>query len=355
MNTLDRYLFKKFIPLLFGGLTLFVMLLELIDIFSKIWRYFENNAPILEIAKISLLYLPKCISFALPIALIFALAYTMGELSANNELIVIFASGISLARLARPFIIFGIALSVFSFVFEDLVVLQTLYAKEQLSARLTDQELRVQQSDIIVKADSGRRVYSVGYINLNEKTISRVTVVDRDDQGNFLFMLKSTKGRWNGQFWEFENPHCFLWREGQLANTDLDDFSSYREIPESFVRSAKEVEQLSARQAKAFIAELRSSGARYQPALADYYRRFAFSATPLVVIALSMSMGGRFRKNVLLLSLLSSLMSAVLYYVIQMVSMMLAKLAYIPAVVGAWFPSAFFILLAFILLTRVRT
>lgn len=355
MTILDRYLFKKFLPLFFGGLALFVLLLQLIDIFGNLWRYLGNNASIIDIARVSLLYLPKCISFSLPIALIFAIAYALGEMSAYNELIVIFSSGISLWRIALPFVVLGLILSMASFLFEDRVVIQTLYDKEALSAELTRQEQKLRQNDIIVKTNAGRRVYSVGYINLKEQTVSRVIVIDRNDEGNFLFMLKSPRGTWNGQYWDFQNTHCYSWKEGRLVESDAGDLSRYNEPPPTFVRNAKEVEQLPASQAKLFIGDLRVSGVKIHAALSDYYRRFAFSTTPLVVIILSMSMGGRFRKNILLMSLLSSLMAAVLYYVIQMVTMMLAKLGYIPPIVGAWFPAVFFIILAFAMIQKART
>ena len=187
------------------------------------------------------------------------------------------------------------------------------------------------------------------------RRFSRVIVVDRTDEGQFLFMLKASRGKWTGEHWEFENPNCFKWQDGRLIQSEAGDLSRYNEPPATFVRNAKEVEQLPASQAKLFIEDLRVSGVQIHVALSDYYRRFAFATTPLVVIILSMSMGGRFRKNILLMSLLSSLMAAVLYYVIQMVTMMLAKLGYIPPVVGAWFPSVFFIILAFATIQKART
>jgi lipopolysaccharide export system permease protein len=164
--------------------------------------------------------------------------------------------------------------------------------------------------------------------------------------------MKSAKAIWNGSFWEFLNPNCFEWKDGILVNTETTDFTRFNEPPELFLRNTKDVEQMQAKQAKLFINELRESGLEYNDALADYYRRFAFSATPLVVIILSLSMGGRFRKNILLMSLLSSLLVAVLYYVLQMVTMMLAKLGYIPPLIGAWFPSSFFIIFALFLIRR---
>jgi lipopolysaccharide export system permease protein len=74
-----------------------------------------------------------------------------------------------------------------------------------------------------------------------------------------------------------------------------------------------------------------------------------------VVIILSLSMGGRFKKNILLMSLLTSLMSAVVFYVMDMIGMMMARLGYIPPLIGAWFPVTAFILLGIFLLGFAKT
>jgi lipopolysaccharide export system permease protein len=57
----------------------------------------------------------------------------------------------------------------------------------------------------------------------------------------------------------------------------------------------------------------------------------------------------------MLMSLLSSLGSAVVFYIIERTSMMMAKLGYIPPFIGAWFPVFLFIIAAFFLLRTAKT
>jgi lipopolysaccharide export system permease protein len=90
-------------------------------------------------------------------------------------------------------------------------------------------------------------------------------------------------------------------------------------------------------------------------ALAEYYHRYSFSTVSLVVMILSISMGGRFKKNILLMSLLASLIAAVIFYVSEMISMMMARLGYIPPFMGAWFPVLVFIVLGILLLRNAKT
>jgi lipopolysaccharide export system permease protein len=115
------------------------------------------------------------------------------------------------------------------------------------------------------------------------------------------------------------------------------------------------VEELPARDARLLVRDLRTAGLPFIEALTDYHHRFSFSSAPFVVMILSVSMGGRFRKNVLLMSLLSSLGAAVLYYVMEMISMMMARLGYLPPLAGAWFPVAVFVAAGILLLRNAKT
>jgi lipopolysaccharide export system permease protein len=103
------------------------------------------------------------------------------------------------------------------------------------------------------------------------------------------------------------------------------------------------------------VQDLRAAGLPFIGALAEYYHRFSFSTVSLVIMILSISMGGRFRKNVLLMSLLTSLGSAVVFYVSEMISMMMAQLGYISPFVGAWFPVLVFIVVGVLMLRHAKT
>lgn len=353
--TLDRYLLKQFFPVFAVGMVLFILLLELIDLFANLWRYLAYDASLVDILRVALLYMPKCASYALPVALLFAAAYIFGDLYARNELTVVFSSGIPLARLSYSFFILGLVLSVASFFFEDIVVVPALRLKREISKDLLHQRRSGSEADVVVKAAGGRTVYSVDFYNDADSSLNGLSIVERDTEGRFLLLITSRRATWNGSFWELEDPVTYRWSEGNLTNEENQNDGRYDEQPATFRRNAVDVEDLRAAEAAAFVDDLRDTGLPFAGALADYYRRFAFSVTPLVVMILSVSVGGGFRKNILLMSLLASLVSSVVYYVAQMLSMMLAKLGYIPPIVGAWAPAVIFILIGVLLIRRART
>lgn len=114
------YLYKKFIGVFIGALAFFVMALSLTDLLINLWNYISKNVPLNTIGTIMMYYLPKTVWYATPIATLFATAYTLSDLYANNELTAIFASGVSLLKFTAPLLLFAIAMSVGMFFFDDL-------------------------------------------------------------------------------------------------------------------------------------------------------------------------------------------------------------------------------------------
>jgi lipopolysaccharide export system permease protein len=353
---LDRYLTRQFLPIFFVAAAMFAFLMSLIDLFANLVRYLNYEVPFPEIMRMSLFYLPKSLSYALPIALLFASAYTLGDLYARNELTSIFSSGIPFGRFSLSLVIIGLLASVFSFFFDDQVVIPTLRTKNELSRYYLQQEAAENTSDIVIKARNGRVIYSVDYYDYTEQVLNGLSIVELGEGGEFISLIRALRAVWSGEFWEMEDAITYRWEEdGFLRVSALPYTTVYREHPDTFKRSAVQAEELPAREVGLLVQDLMAAGLPYIEAQADYYHRFSFSTVSFVVMLLSISMGGRFRKNILLMSLLASLSVAVGFYVMEMITMMMAKLGYIPPAVGAWFPVAVFVVIGFCMLWGAKT
>ncbi|MDR3167074.1 MAG: LptF/LptG family permease [Treponema sp.] len=352
---LDRYLLKQFFPVFTVAIFMFVLLLSLIDLFANLWRYLNYEVPVKEILRVCVFYLPKCFSYAIPLSLLFAAAYILGDLYSRNELISVFSSGIPFWRFSLSLVFVGLFASVFSFYFEDTVVIPTYKAKTDLSQVLLHQRRSENNSDIVIKARGGELIYSVDYYDYRTYTLNGVSIVEQDSQGGFISLIRSPRAVWSGEHWIFSNALIYQWENGLLQAQPLPETNVYRENPDTFRRNAVNVEDLPAREVALVVEDLKYAGLPFVDALADYYHRFSFPSVSLVVMILSISMGGRFKKNILLMSLLASLTAAVVFYIIEMLTMMMARLGYIPPVIGAWFPVGSFIVIGLLLLRNAKT
>jgi lipopolysaccharide export system permease protein len=305
--------------------------------------------------RISFFFIPKCVSYALPISLLFAAAYSLGDLYSKNELTTIFSSGIPFWRFSSSLIVVGLLASVFSFFLDDIIVIPTIRVKNELSDIALYRIPPGSNADVVIKARNGRLVYSVDYYDNGNLIINGVTIIEMGENGEFVSQIRSTSASWTGDYWEFKNAYIYRYEDGVLRIRSFEGDTSYNEPPEMFKRDTLNVEELPARQVRYLINDLRVAGLPYYQAQVNYYHRYSFATTSLIVMLLSISMGGRFRKNILLMSLFTSLSVAVVYYITEMLSMTMAGLNYIPPVIGAWFPIVLFIAVGVLLLWSAKT
>jgi len=353
--TLDRYLQRQFAPIFIAFAALSSFLFLLIDLFANLVRYLNNEIPTADIARMSLFYLPQAFAYAQPLSLLFAAAYTLGHLQARNELTSIFAAGIPFRRFCLPLLLFGVIASLFSFLFEDIVVIPTVRIKNELTRLALRQFITPQDSDIVIRSEGGRIIYWVDFYDHVGQTITGLSIVEQDDRGGFVSLIRAPRASWNGKYWELVNPMIWHWDDEFLAAVPLERTDRFTEDPDIFRRSAVRPEELRAGDLNLLADDLRRAGLPFGEAKSRFFRRFSFSSVSFIVMILSISMGGRFRKNTLLLCLLSSIAAAATFYVIEMITMTMARLGYVPPLVGAWFPVAFFVVIGVLLLGMAKT
>jgi lipopolysaccharide export system permease protein len=351
----DRYILRHFIPVFLVAAGLFVLLFLLVDLFMNMVPYLDNFATMGQIFLVSLYYIPKSFTFALPISLLFAVAYTLGDLYARNELTTIITSGVPFWRLSAVFMVIGLFMSFFAFFFEDNVVIPTYKIKNTMTRTLKGQQIQEKNTNIVIKTLGGNRVYSVDFYDYEKLTLNGVIVIEKDDSGNFLSQIRAPSARWFEGHWVFSNPVIYAWKEGMIRVNALMPSDTYNEDPELFRRSSVNPAELSAKDAAALADDLREAGLPYTEALADVYHRYSFSTVSFIVVILSISLGSHFRKNILMMSLLLSILSAVLFYVVEMVTMLMGRMGYIPPFFGAWLPVFLFVVFGAILVRHSKT
>lgn len=358
MRILRSYLIRLFLPTLGASLGLFALILELVDLFGNLWRYLAQDAPLLAILRIMALYLPTALSNGLPLALLFAAAYSLASLYAANELTVIFGSGVSLARFTVPLFVIAALFCVGSFFFDDGVVLKTIKAKNELSQKILGQSSSMSNPDVTVIARDGAVVYRAQFYDDAGQTLSGVTVVERDGKGEPIARTEAAVAHWDGSRWVFGTVRRFeMAGDGSWTELSFGSWTSERldERPDAFRSQNRDLNELSSSELGVYVAFLRRAGLPYAGALAERHKRFSFAFTPFIVVLFAGSSGGRFRKNVLLASLLTSLVAATMYYVAQMITMLLAKTGAIDPRIGAWAPFVVFMAAGILLFRNART
>lgn len=353
------YLYKKIIPLFIGSALFFSLVLNLVDLFMHIATYLQNNCSLKEILLVMYYYTPKTIWYAVPVAILFSTSYVLSDMYANNEIIAMFASGVSLLRFTFPLLVVGFLLTFALFGFENKYVVGSFEKKTQLQDKLLNVSKTENNFDVIVLSENGKIIYKAFRYTEAQKKLQRCYFLFRDDNKNFECLISADLALWNEETkkWDLQNAIQYIPQENGIKKTFVSTqyLDQLTESYEIFRKTNVDVQSVNAKEAKIYINHLKKAGLPYNEELSEYYKKFAFPFIIFIVVFLSIGLTGKTRKNVLLISLASCISASVLFYVTMMVTMVLAKHGYISAFMGAWFPVFFFTILSAILFKYSKT
>ncbi len=355
--TLLKYLAKKFLPSFVGALGFFSLMLVLVDLFTNLWQFIQYAIPASSILRLMLLYVPKTLWYAAPLAVLFAVSFTLSSLYSNNELTVIFASGVSLFRFVFPLLLFSAFLSVGFFFFEDRIVVPYYRQKVEFQSELLGENSSKNNSDVVVFAENGRQIYKADYYDDNSRRLYGLIVILRNEERKLEGIVFADSAMWMEDHWEMSNYTYYRYEDGEATSYKnwMPDKMSIAELPETFRNFEISVEEVNTQDARAYISLLQRTGLPTGEAKSIYYKKYSFPTIIFLVVFLSVGLSGRSRKNVLLSSLILCVSAAVLFYVTQMVTMYLAKFNVISPFAGAWLPVFIFFGISIVLFRTSRT
>lgn len=356
--TFVRYLLKKFIPAFLVTLIFFAFILDLADVLINLWNYIQNQVPVRQVLKVMILYFPKALWYTAPLSVLFAVSFTLSGLYAGSEMTAIFASGVSLFKFTFPLLIISVGLSFGFFLFEDNLVVPWYKQKVELQDMLLNVEHSKNNDDVVVISEGGSIVYKAGYYDDYSKELYSVNIVI-EEGSDLKEIIIADYALWNYELmrWNLQNGIVYRYENGSFTVDKVNeaDLALLTELPDTFQNFEMSVDEVTAEDARKYIAVLNRTGLPSGEAESMYYKKYAFPSIIFLVVLLSIGLTGRSKRNVFLVSIILCVSAAVLFYVTQMVTMYMAKFEYLSAFAGAWLPVIIFFLISLVLLKKTRT
>lgn len=346
-----------FFPLFLAAMVTFAFILEMVDLMMNIWRYIYNSVPMNVVGTIMLNFLPKTFTWAMPLAVLFASCFMLSTLYSNNELTALFASGVSLIQFTAPLLALSAIFSVALFFFQDKVVVKSSLKYEQVKSAALNQEKDLDNDNIVIISEGGTKIYKADYFDNDLQRLRNLCVVLRGEDKELRSIISANYASWNEGHWSTQNGWEYRYENGEMKGLPLgrEVELTLVEPPETFRNNTVSVESATIEESRAYIEHLQKTGLPFSEALSQYYNKFSFPLVVFIVAFLSVGISGKGRRNVFVISLTLSLAAAVLFYVTQMVTMLMAKFGILPPLFGAWLPVVLFIFLSVVLLKYSHT
>ncbi len=372
MRILDRYVLRELlIPFGYclGGFWIFW---AAFDLFTEMADFQRDGIGMADIAQYYGLRTPEVLVLVLPIAFLLALLYALTDMARHQEVTAMRAAGVSLWRIAVPYLGVGFLLSLVVFGVNEFWVPQTVETAELI---------RRGKKNTPQAAANKDWQSQLGFVNTrqNRKWFIQAYNVERGIMIHpHVEWVLATGTRWEiwaerGVYrdgtWVFTNvqERVFTSNPGELPTLNetnllvMTDFTETPEQIESEIKISRINDLRGARKAQISIREIWNYKSLHgedssRSAMLDtkLHGRLAAPWTCLVVVLIALPFGSAGGRRNVFVGVASSIVICFTYFVLGQVALALGARGSLPGWVAAWAPNLLFAAAGIYLTFRVR-
>ena len=341
MSILRKHTVKSVIT--FGTLLSFLLTLILcsVDLFTNLETYTTNNVSTIEALKLTLMFAPQALMMSIGFAFMLSVLYYLAMFHTSNEIICVLNSGVSYLSVLRPIIITSLFVSAFCFVFNEQVAIRITAQRDAKMRNISSiNENYDSQNIALADVQNKYMVYAKSYIDAHQ-TLLNVTHIYTPNER--LIRTNAQNAKWVDDHWVFYDVYVYEplpdGTDTKITYYDVLNMSGITIEPQMFRNISNEISTMELRTAINYVKKMKGlNPEQYASMATELYQRLFTCLTPFVLMLISCSMNFRFKKNAFFIVLVVAIGLAVVYFVVRMVTLLMAEQGVIPPYMGSLFP-----------------
>lgn len=353
MRIIDRYLLREMAGPAMAALLGFVVLITGHVLFTVVDVIAGKGVRLESILEFAVLKAPDAVVLALPVATLLGCSLALNRLASDNELVPLLAGGVSGYRLMAPAMMLGLAATLCSFAFKEVMV----PAADRQAQKLY-REMLLRQKTLAFKPErfldtEGRWIFIAHEVDTDNDILHGLRAFMRRP-GEFPYIIRAQTAQFAGRamfaprirFYAFTFPDVLDAGTADLK-IDLGELSGV-------VTGGGLLENKSIRQIAKERAE-RRAGARGPTREYDLeiHGRLSLIAACFVFSLLAAPVALRFGRGQSLAGVLATLVVGFAYFVVMLGLRILGQNGTLPVLVATWSHNVVLVALAFIAMRRL--
>jgi lipopolysaccharide export system permease protein len=360
MGTLDRYVLRQWsgtFILSAIGVPVVAVLIHLSDMFGKLS---DRGVPIRDILLGELFYLPYQITLLLPAAVLFATVFTLNALGRHSELTAVKAGGISFWRLILPMMALATLVVPLNFALQEFAATSSSRQKE-LHRERQSSSTSLGRWDFAYTAPSGW-TYAVDELQRQPGSMRRLLITPPIDTiGSLQWTISADSAVWNPtrQRWLLHSGAMFRVADSgatvETVRFRTLEMAQMTETPTAMLDEPRTGEEMRLGEFRAYLDQLQRSGTKLGMLAVDYRLKFALPVACLIVALFGAPLAVTNPRAGAALGLAIALGTTLVYLTGTQIMKAIGGKGYLDPTVAAWGMNGVFLVLAVILLARVRS
>ena len=346
---LSLYIIREISSLFLLGIIIFTLVLLMGRLITLTDLVVSHGVPLADVGRMIIYLIPSFLVFTIPMAFLLAVLLAFGRLSADNEIVVIKACGVSLVQIMPPVLFCALVAALLALGASTIGVPWGNSSFKELSFQVLKRNITATIREKTFWDDIPGVVMYTEHFDEQSRSLKGVVIHDgrNADQPMTIFaqdgVVSSAEGS-QSLLLGLRNGSIHIAGNGGLYR--LVHFGEYRmTVGENSKRSG-----ISRNEPDLWISELQQQIDNSQtPAkdrlkmLAELHSRFTFPCASLVFAILAVPLGIQNRRSGRSGGFTVSIAIILAYYVLMSVARTLAEKGTIPPVVALWIPNMVFL------------
>ncbi|PLX15779.1 MAG: hypothetical protein C0599_16165 [Salinivirgaceae bacterium] len=355
IKRLDRYIIKKFLGTFFYSIGLIILIVIIFDLSEKIDNFIENEAPLNEIIlDYYLNFIPYFVNMFSSLFTFIAVIFFTSRMAAHTEVIAILSSGVSYARMARPYILSAFVLAMLSFVLMNWVIPPANQKRLEFEEKYVDSRFVNRNRDIHRQIEPNMIVYLSSYNTRHD--IGHKFSIEKYEDGQLKEKLMSDYIKWDTSINKWKIVNYRVRKIDSLSETITRGTSIDTTLnmhPEDFRQRTKTVQGMNIHELNEFIEEQRMLGAGEITVYEiERHKRFALPFATFILAIIGMSLSSRKTRGGIGFNIGLGILLTFTYIMMQQITTVFATNASLDAGLSVWIPNIIYAIIAFLLFRR---
>ncbi|MDX8340853.1 LptF/LptG family permease [Draconibacterium sp. IB214405] len=347
-KTIDLYISKKFLGTFFYAIGLILSIAIVFDISENLDEFLSKDIPLHDIVfDYYLNFIPYFANLFSPLFTFIAVIYFTSKMTYNTEIIAILSSGVSYARLMRPYLVSAFIIALFSFVLGNYVIPpanKTMidFRHKYIKNRTVDIDKNIHR-----QIEPGTYIYMQSF---NANNVGMRFTLERFEGAKLKEKLTAQNIRWDektekwviNSYWKrniFDDHETF--EKGYRMDTTLNM------TPGDFQRMKNEMETFPTPALLKEIDLMKMRGVNYIEWEVEKHKRLANPFSAFILTLIGVGLASRKVKGGLGLHIGLGLLLAFSYILFMQISTVFAISGTAPVMLSVWIPNLTYAVLAF--------
>jgi lipopolysaccharide export system permease protein len=379
MRILDRYLIRQFGSTLIFSLMAFWLVFLVVDLVERMDKFIDKQAPLFLVAKYYVYYTPYIVVLALPVAVLLACLFSLGQLARHNELTAMKSAGISLYRILLPLFAVSLLISLFAVAFGETIVPLASQRREETKKVEIEKGRRedaVVLHNVFVQAEDGRIFHLASYDT--RKKLGSDALVQKFKGSRLKEEIRAKRVRWENSGWLFEEgvervfcdslPESAQIEDSGEANSDsllstsVERYQAFDRLfrldlkikPEALVRRQKQPEEMGYLELAQYVKVRKRAGAEVTKELTDLNSKIAYPFINFLIVLFGAPIAANPRRSGMAVGVAITLFIAFCSYIVIKGSLILGYEGIFSPFLAAWAANILFAILGAFLLLKAK-